>query len=268
MGDLHRIEHVLSNLLSNAIKFTDAASTTAAAAFHSMHPVIEIAVVYERFYPGFITFSVRDHGSGISLENQEKLFQPYSIVPQHPGEVQKRRGTGLGLSICKTIVTLLGGTIGCQSKVKTLFEEDPFSGGSEFYFNLSLDTAPDNLSDTVMQRQEHRVREREEEEYAGILAGKVKPWTNECCDWLQSLRDASEMFEDSPLPLSVLRDSSFPFYSASVSNSESSGHRSGNTRMPLRPTSSTRFDERTDSCVHNHYVLPSRKQEKKQDVKQ
>ncbi len=112
-------------MLSNAVKFSDNDSE------------IEVAVVYERFLQGFITFSVRDHGPGISVCDQNKLFQPFVTIAARPGEVQKGRGTGLGLSICKTIVRLLGGTIGYQSKVRQ--GQDITTGGSEFYFSLCFD---------------------------------------------------------------------------------------------------------------------------------
>ncbi len=126
IGDQYRIEHVLNNLLSNAIKFSDEGAE------------IIMSVVYERFHEGFVTFAVRDFGPGISITDQEKLFTPFVPISSRPGEVQKGKGTGLGLSNCKTIITLLGGTIGCRSKLRTGCEIH--KSGSEFYFNLRFDS--------------------------------------------------------------------------------------------------------------------------------
>ena len=69
--------------------------------------------------------------SGVSEENINKLFLPYSQIDART--LQQGGGTGVGLTICKEIVTLHGGTIGCKSKLRKSPDE-PDGGGSEFFF--------------------------------------------------------------------------------------------------------------------------------------
>ena len=63
--------------------------------------------------PGEVTIRIKDTGTGISAEDQKKLFAPFTRV----GGVDDTAttGTGLGMWITKQLVTLLGGTIGVES---------------------------------------------------------------------------------------------------------------------------------------------------------
>jgi signal transduction histidine kinase len=62
----------------------------------------------------FIEISVSDTGIGISLENQERLFQPFQQV--ETSLTRKYSGTGLGLSLCRRFVELHGGRIWIESE--------------------------------------------------------------------------------------------------------------------------------------------------------
>jgi signal transduction histidine kinase len=68
-----------------------------------------------------VEFWVKDNGPGLSLEQQEKLFIPFSQVGQ------KITGHGLGLSIVLRIVEKLGGEVGVDSQEGM---------GSRFWFTL------------------------------------------------------------------------------------------------------------------------------------
>jgi len=80
----------------------------------------------------FVIVSVTDQGLGISREDQKRLFTKFYRVDT--AMTREIGGTGLGLSICKTILELLGGTIGVKSTA---------GKGSTFWFSLPV--APDEL---------------------------------------------------------------------------------------------------------------------------
>ena len=60
-----------------------------------------------------VSFSVADSGIGISLADQDRIFQDYGQID---GPIQRRvRGTGLGLPLTRKLATLLGGTVSVTS---------------------------------------------------------------------------------------------------------------------------------------------------------
>ncbi|MEO0683886.1 MAG: hybrid sensor histidine kinase/response regulator, partial [Cyanobacteria bacterium J06649_11] len=139
VGDGDRLMQVLINLISNAVKFTDEGSITCGA------KVIENNIVV----------TVIDTGSGISQEDQPKVFDKFKQV----GEIftDKPQGTGLGLPICKQIIEHHGGHIWVESD----------SGrGSTFLFSLPIQKISSinefdrivNLDSLVKQLQEHSHR--------------------------------------------------------------------------------------------------------------
>ncbi|MCB0162697.1 MAG: response regulator [Anaerolineae bacterium] len=75
-----------------------------------------------------VRFWVRDNGPGLTIEEQKRLFVPFTRL-KRPKEADN--GHGLGLSIVKRIVERLGGRVGVVSP-------DIPGHGSEFYFTLSL----------------------------------------------------------------------------------------------------------------------------------
>ena len=98
-GDLVRLRQVLVNLLSNAVKFTHHGSVVLRTVSTTTGMEIEI----------------QDSGVGISVENQGKLFRPFSQVAMEGAE--PNQGTGLGLAITKELVGLMGGEISLSSQL-------------------------------------------------------------------------------------------------------------------------------------------------------
>ena len=115
-ADAIRLRQVMINLLSNAAKFTDEGSI-----------IVKVGIQPDQEGRNEVKVSVSDTGSGISKENQEKLFLPFSQVDTSP--TRKTGGTGLGLSICQYIVTMHGGKIWVESDT---------GKGSIFHFTLPL----------------------------------------------------------------------------------------------------------------------------------
>jgi signal transduction histidine kinase len=110
MGHKPWVQEIWVNYLSNAI-------------IHGGRPAnIELGAMVQR--DGMARFWVQDSGPGISLENRERLFEPFTKLY----EVQTE-GHGLGLSIVQRIVTKLGGEVGVDSEP---------GAGSVFWFTLPI----------------------------------------------------------------------------------------------------------------------------------
>lgn len=101
--DTTKLRQVLFNLLSNAAKFTQDGS------------IILKASRLAKRGQGTIQFQVIDTGIGLSREQIDKLFQPFSQATDTTSH--KYGGSGLGLEISKKICKMLGGTITVDSKL-------------------------------------------------------------------------------------------------------------------------------------------------------
>jgi two-component system, sensor histidine kinase and response regulator len=69
-----------------------------------------------------VRFWVRDNGTGLTPDEQQKIFTPFTRLNQI-----KIEGHGLGLSVVQRIVQKLGGEVGVESAV---------GQGSVFSFTL------------------------------------------------------------------------------------------------------------------------------------
>jgi len=113
-NDSLRLMQILVNLVSNAIKFTDRGE-------------VSVSVLCDREQRKMY-FCVADTGIGISPEEIERLFMPFSQTDI--GATRRFGGTGLGLYISKSLVKMLGGDISVTSRVKS---------GSTFSFYITTD---------------------------------------------------------------------------------------------------------------------------------
>ena len=107
-----KMSQVLINLISNAIKFSKDRGT------------IEVGVTQRA---GYFVFSVRDHGVGISKEDQQIVFDSFRQIDG--GHTRQYGGTGLGLSITKIIVEMHGGEVWVESEPGV---------GSTFFFSVPI----------------------------------------------------------------------------------------------------------------------------------
>lgn len=98
MGDSHRLQQILVNLVSNAIKFTESGEIAVSV---SCHDIKEDKIV--------IRFAVKDTGIGISQEQQDRLFSPFTQADS--SVTRKFGGTGLGLTISRRLAELMDGII-------------------------------------------------------------------------------------------------------------------------------------------------------------
>jgi signal transduction histidine kinase len=109
LADPDRVMQVFDNLLSNAIKFTTAGGITITATDKG----------------DFVMVSVKDTGSGIVKEEQDKIFDKFYQIKVGSGYPNK--GTGLGLAIVKSIV---------ESHRGKVWVESDLGKGADFRFIL------------------------------------------------------------------------------------------------------------------------------------
>jgi len=118
MGDPAKLSQVMTNLIGNAMKFTDYQG--------AVH--VSIEKLDETQNEVTVRFSVKDNGLGISPEQKEHIFQPFTQVSKHAEK--KFGGAGLGLTITKSLIERMGGTLELESEV---------GKGTEFYFTLTFE---------------------------------------------------------------------------------------------------------------------------------
>lgn len=94
-----QLRELLMNLISNGIKYN--------------HPGGNVWVSI-RNIGGWLTIEVKDDGTGISKEDQQRIFERFYRVDK--GRSKKMGGTGLGLSIVKHIVEFYEGDIHLESE--------------------------------------------------------------------------------------------------------------------------------------------------------
>ena len=122
-GDKNRIISIGSNLLSNAIKFTKNGTVTLSTGYKD----------------DIFTLTVEDTGTGMTEEQQARIFTPFERL----GNAVTEDGFGLGLAIVSDTVELLKGSISVESTP---------GKGSRFTVNLPLPKAEE--TEIVEKKQE------------------------------------------------------------------------------------------------------------------
>ena len=123
-ADGRKVKQIVYNLLSNAVKFTvDGGRVIMRAVRVPRADVGQLTHsgtgrsfdLPDNEFAEFLKISVTDSGIGISPEELEHLFKPFSQVDS--GLARKFEGTGLGLALVKLLVELHGGTVAVESAV-------------------------------------------------------------------------------------------------------------------------------------------------------
>lgn len=102
-GDGDRLAQILFNLVGNGIKFTEKGYVNL-----KVQLLKKLKEGYE------VSFEIQDTGTGISKEEMEFLFKPFTQFQKEGTSGEP--GTGLGLSITQNLVMAMGGTIFVQSQ--------------------------------------------------------------------------------------------------------------------------------------------------------
>lgn len=118
-GDSVRISQVLYSLLGNALKFTEPGGKVS----------LTVKTLSSDELEDEIYFEVKDNGSGISSEDQQRIFQSFEQAGDS-GEMTISKGVGLGLTVSSRLVHMMGG------EIELLSAPDQ---GSAFHFTLPLE---------------------------------------------------------------------------------------------------------------------------------
>ncbi len=103
IGDPIRLGQILINLGTNAIKFTSKGEVLIGCEVQRMDPADVV-----------LHFWVRDSGIGMSAEQIERLFQPFTQADN--STTRQYGGTGLGLTISRQLVEMMHGRIWVNSQ--------------------------------------------------------------------------------------------------------------------------------------------------------
>lgn len=116
-GDLTKLRQCLFNLLSNAAKFTE-------------NGEISLSVSHDAD-ARLLSFEVTDQGIGMTPEQLEKIFDPFTQADSSTS--RKFGGTGLGLTISREFCRLMGGDLTATSTL---------GKGSTFRMSVRTDATP------------------------------------------------------------------------------------------------------------------------------
>lgn len=120
-ADRTRVGQVLTNLLSNAYKYTPEGGNLQVG-------VEETANHWDADgAPRVIHLWVKDNGIGLSVEDQQKMFQKF--FRSDDPKAREAPGTGLGLNITKSLVEMQGGYIWFESE---------YRAGTTFHFTIPV----------------------------------------------------------------------------------------------------------------------------------
>ena len=119
VGDSLRLSQILLNLLNNAVKFT---------AYGKIR--VSVECLEQTASDVKLQFAVQDDGIGITQEQIQRLFRPFS---QADSSISRQYGgTGLGLAISLQLAKMMGGKIWVKSQIDS---------GSTFYFTAKFTLA-------------------------------------------------------------------------------------------------------------------------------
>ncbi|MCB0419003.1 MAG: hypothetical protein KDD39_15260, partial [Bdellovibrionales bacterium] len=124
--DSVRLKQILLNVVGNALKFTETGEVLVSVSVGSWLENLRRKLIIE----------VRDTGCGLTKQQIERLFRPFTQADN--STARRYGGSGLGLVLSRKVAETLGGSL-------ILVASHPGEGST---FRISLDPGP--LDDTTM----------------------------------------------------------------------------------------------------------------------
>lgn len=128
VGDATRLRQVVSNLVGNAVKFTEEGEVS-----------IDVAVQERTDHDVVLRFRVADTGIGISPEDQQRVFAPFTQADS--SSTREYHGSGLGLTIALELIERMGGRVRLESEV---------GKGTKFHFTAEFALDDENEAGTAV----------------------------------------------------------------------------------------------------------------------
>ncbi len=97
-----RLRQILLNLVGNAVKFTERGEVC-----------VTVHLADDSGGPQYLEFAVRDTGIGMTEQQIEQIFDPFTQA--NSSTTREFGGSGLGLAICERLAGMLGGEIRVRS---------------------------------------------------------------------------------------------------------------------------------------------------------
>lgn len=105
VGDLSRLNQILTYLIDNAIRFTPSGG----------HVSLTVRQAARKDDSVFLRFLIADDGVGMKEGYEDRIFSLFA--QENQGEAKPQQSPGLGLSLVKNMVEAMGGSITAQSKL-------------------------------------------------------------------------------------------------------------------------------------------------------
>lgn len=231
IADYTRLKQVMLNLLSNAIKYNTENGSVQIKALQKENGIVRISVI--------------DSGKGVSSEQLQEIFLPFSRL----NAASNIEGTGIGLSISKQLVEMMNGSIGVNSRINE---------GSDFWIelagNLNITTAIEQENKT--SQDENTPGDKANASY-NILVAEDNP-TNQTLimSQLEALGYCAELAENGQEALNMMVNTQYQLLLTDCNMPLVDGYKlaqtireRGNHKLPIIALTADAFPEKKAACL-------------------